>query len=80
MQMIDSGSQQDETSEADEDFSDESCDFFSDNLSETATGVLPENSGRSIRKAVNQQNYHLFVFVHGFQASSHDMRAFRNHL
>ena len=59
---------------------DESCDFFSDNLSETATGVLPENSGRSIRKAVNQQNYHLFVFVHGFQASSHDMRAFRNHL
>ena len=59
---------------------DESCDFFSDNLSETATGVLPENSGRSARKAINQQNYHLFVFVHGFQASSHDMRAFRNHL
>ena len=59
---------------------DESCDFFSDNLSETATGVLPENSGRSVRKATNLRNYHLFVFVHGFQASSHDMRAFRNHL
>ena len=24
--------------------------------------------------------YHLYVFVHGFQASSQDMRSFRNHL
>ena len=24
--------------------------------------------------------YHLFVFVHGFQASSRDMKSFQNHL
>ena len=64
--------------------SDESCDFFSDNLSETAAGALPENTNSQSQKPADSKSskrqYHLFVFVHGFQASSLDMRQFRNHL
>ena len=60
---------------------DESCDFFSDNLSETAAGAIPDNkASRTVAKQVKHKQYHLFVFVHGFQASSHDMKSFRNHL
>ena len=29
---------------------DESCDFFSDNLSETATGPLPENAVQPLKQ------------------------------
>ena len=58
---------------------DESCDLFSDNLSDT-------QSNRSLSVALNtlatnkRRYFHLFVFVHGFQASSADMRSFRNSL
>ena len=49
--------------------SDESCDFFSDNLSETAAGVLPadyKNMTSTSANDVGKKSYHLFVFVHGF--------------
>lgn len=50
--------------------SDESCDFFSDNLSETAAGQLPESQTHDPKAPPAKKGYHLFVFVHGFQASS----------
>ena len=46
---------------------DESCDFFSDNLSETAAGVIPDNkASRTVGRQISKKQYHLFVFVHGF--------------
>lgn len=53
--------------------SDESCDFFSDNLSEAAAGAVPENCSGQQSNAfggTSKRHFHLFVFVHGFQASS----------
>lgn len=39
-----------------------------------------ENSGEEFQDTDEKKYHHLFVFVHGFQASSADMRTFRNHL
>ena len=46
--------------------SDESCDFFSDNLSETAAGAIPENKAQPTLSKSDKRHYHLFVLVHGF--------------
>jgi len=62
---------------------DESCDFFSDRHSDKALGSkFPESQVHPPLEATapSKRSFHLFVFVHGFQASSLDMRAFRNHL
>ena len=69
--------------ESSDDDDDDSCDFLSDNLSENAVhGRGPNIPSKyfGLQKKVQRKEVHLFVFVHGFQASSSDMRAIRNHL
>ena len=58
----------------------ESRDLFSDNLSDTESNRSLSVALSSLTSTNKRRFFHLFVFVHGFQASSADMRCFRNSL